>query len=87
MALLPLLKSLTREQLQSRKEQAVRFTRDVPGDPDRAEEIADESLEDYAELIDASFHEHGIPSYFIDRRRPAAYHPLPQVVRVNRLEF
>jgi hypothetical protein len=28
---------------------AVRFTRDVLQDPDRAEEIADESLEDYAE--------------------------------------
>jgi hypothetical protein len=42
-------KSLTREQLQSRKEQAVRFTREVLGDPDRAEEIEEESLEDYAE--------------------------------------
>jgi hypothetical protein len=36
----------TREQLQSRKEQAVRFTRDGPNDPERAEEIADEGLED-----------------------------------------
>jgi hypothetical protein len=43
------MKSLTREQLQSRKEKAIRFTRDVLGDPDRADEIADESLEDYAE--------------------------------------
>ena len=43
------MKSLTRDQLQSRKEQAVRFTRDVLGDPDRADEIADESLDDYAE--------------------------------------
>ena len=43
------MKSLTREQLQSRKEQAVRFTRDVLGEPDRAEEIEDESLDDYAE--------------------------------------
>jgi hypothetical protein len=41
-------KALTREQLQARKEQAVRFTSDVLEDPDRAEEIADESLEDYA---------------------------------------
>lgn len=32
-------KVLTPEQLQSRKEQAVRFTRDVLGDPERAEEI------------------------------------------------
>jgi hypothetical protein len=42
-------KTLSREQLQSRKEQAVRFTRDVLGDSDRADEIADESLDDYAE--------------------------------------
>src|SRR5262249_58583956 len=34
----------------------------------------------YSQLIDASFREHNIP-YFIDRRRPAAHHPLPQVVR------
>jgi hypothetical protein len=42
-------KTLTREKLQSRKDQAVRFTRDVVGDPDRAAEIQDESLEDYAQ--------------------------------------
>lgn len=42
-------KTLTRRQLESRKEKAVRFTRDVVDDPDRAEEIAGESLEDYAE--------------------------------------
>jgi len=41
-------KVLTREQLGSRKEKAVRFTRDVLGDPEPAEEVADESLEDYA---------------------------------------
>jgi Skp family chaperone for outer membrane proteins len=40
---------LTRGQLQARKDKAVRFTRDVLGDPARAEEIEDESLEDYAE--------------------------------------
>jgi len=40
---------LTRDQLQSRKEQAVRFVRDVLGDPERAGEIADERLDDYAE--------------------------------------
>jgi len=45
----PNMKALTREQLQSRKEQAVRFVRDVLGDPERAEEIEEESLEDYAE--------------------------------------
>ena len=43
------MKALTRDQLQARKEKAVRFTRDVLGDPDRADEIADESLEDYAQ--------------------------------------
>ena len=43
------MKTLTRKQLESRKAQAVRFTRDVLDDPDRAEEIEDESLEDYAE--------------------------------------
>jgi hypothetical protein len=41
-------KTLTRDQVESRKEKAVRFTRDVVDDADRAEEIADESLEDYA---------------------------------------
>ena len=42
-------KTLTREQLQSRKDRAVQFTRDVAGDPDRADEIEDESLDDYAQ--------------------------------------
>jgi hypothetical protein len=42
-------KTLTREQLQSRKDQAVRFTQNVLQDPARADETADESLEDYAE--------------------------------------
>src|SRR5256885_2445599 len=37
-------------------------------------------LDNYAELIDASFREHAIP-YFVDRRRAAAHHPVPQVVR------
>ena len=43
------MKQLTREQVQSRKDKAVRFTRDVLGDPDRADQIEDEELEDYAE--------------------------------------
>ena len=43
------MKTLTRKQLESRKAQAVRFTRDVLDDPDRADEIEDESLEEYAE--------------------------------------
>ena len=43
------MKTLTRAQLEKRKEQAVRFVRDVKGDSDRADEIEDESLESYAE--------------------------------------
>jgi hypothetical protein len=43
------VKSLTRDQLASRKAQALRFTRDVLGDPERADEIEAETLEDYAE--------------------------------------
>lgn len=42
------MKTLTREQLEGRKEKAVRFVEDVLDDPDRADEIAAESLEDYA---------------------------------------
>ncbi|MDP9173572.1 MAG: PD-(D/E)XK nuclease family protein [Planctomycetota bacterium] len=36
--------------------------------------------EDYRDLIDASFREHGIP-FFADRRRTAAYHPLLRLIR------
>ncbi|MBZ5514851.1 MAG: hypothetical protein LAN62_08405 [Acidobacteriia bacterium] len=43
------MKTLTRKQLESRKAKAVRFTRDVLGDVDRADEIDDESLQEYAE--------------------------------------
>jgi len=43
------MKRLTRKQLESRKAKAVRFTRDVRDDPDRADEIEDESLDEYAE--------------------------------------
>ena len=43
------MKQLTRDQIQARKEQAARFTETVQGDPDRAQEIRDESLEDYAQ--------------------------------------
>lgn len=43
------MKTLSREQLERRKAQAVRFTRDVLGDDDRADEIEDESLQDYAD--------------------------------------
>ncbi|HVT88615.1 MAG TPA: PD-(D/E)XK nuclease family protein, partial [Tepidisphaeraceae bacterium] len=37
-------------------------------------------LDDYHELINASFSEHEIP-YFVDRRRTAAHHPLLQFTR------
>jgi hypothetical protein len=42
-------KTLSRDQVQSRKDKAVRFVHDVLHDPDRADEIEEESLEDYAE--------------------------------------
>jgi hypothetical protein len=42
-------KALTREQLQGRKEKAVRFLRDVKDEPELADEIEEESLEAYAE--------------------------------------
>jgi predicted RNase H-like nuclease (RuvC/YqgF family) len=42
------MKRLTRDQIQARKEQAARFTETMLGDPKRAQEIRDESLEDYA---------------------------------------
>jgi len=43
------MKSLTRKQLTARKAQAVRFVRNVLDDDDKADDIEDESLEDYAE--------------------------------------
>jgi hypothetical protein len=42
------VKRLSRDQAEGRKEKAVRFTDNVLDDPDRADEIADESVEDYA---------------------------------------
>ncbi len=36
--------------------------------------------DDYRDLIDASFREHGI-QYFVDRRRTAAHHPLLRLIR------
>jgi hypothetical protein len=42
------MKALTREQLESRKAKAVRLLRDIKEDDDRADEIEDESVEDYA---------------------------------------
>lgn len=43
------MKTLTRKQLEARKAKAVRFTRDVLGDSDRADEVEDELLEEYAD--------------------------------------
>lgn len=43
------MKRLRREQVESRKEKAARFTETVLGDSERAHEIRDESVEDYAE--------------------------------------
>ena len=37
------------------------------------------SEEEYRDLIDASFREHGIP-FFMDRRRSASHHPLLRLV-------
>jgi hypothetical protein len=42
------MKTLTRKQLEARKGRAVRFTRDVLDDSDRADEIENQSIEDYA---------------------------------------
>ena len=39
---------MTYAQVEARKEKAVRFLRDVVGDDDRADEVEDESVEDYA---------------------------------------
>jgi hypothetical protein len=43
------MKALTREQLEKRKEKAVRFARDVREDDELADEIEGETLEEYAE--------------------------------------
>lgn len=43
------MRQLSRKQVESRKAKAVKFTQSVLGDPDRAAEIAAESLEDYAQ--------------------------------------
>lgn len=43
------MKTLTRKQPESRKAQAVRLIRDVLGNDDKADDIEDETLEDYAE--------------------------------------
>jgi TolA-binding protein len=43
------VKRLAPDQVQARKDQAARFTENVLGDPGRAQEIRDESIEEYAE--------------------------------------
>ena len=42
-------KILTREQAQSRKDQAARFAENVLDDPDNADDIASEDLDDWVE--------------------------------------
>lgn len=42
------MKRLSRAQIEGRKEKAARFTETVLGDSERADEIRDESVEDYA---------------------------------------
>ena len=44
-----MVKSLTREQVQSRKDKAVRFLEDVLDDPERAAEVEAEDVESYAD--------------------------------------
>ena len=41
-------RKLTYQQVRARKEKAARFLRDVLDDPDRADEVEAESVEDYA---------------------------------------
>jgi hypothetical protein len=55
--------TLTREQVERRKDQAVKFTRDVVGDPDRADEIEGESLESYAERRKLKLENPTMPHY------------------------
>lgn len=55
------MKTLSRDQLEKRKEKAARFVEDVLGDPDRADEIRDEGLEVYAERRKLYIAENPIP--------------------------
>src|SRR5205814_3283314 len=54
----------------------------APGKDFRLRDIAVlvRDIDDYDELIAASFREHDIP-YFVDRRRSAGHHPLLQFTR------
>lgn len=79
------MKKLTREQVESRKRQAVRFVRDVVGDPDRADEIADESLEDYAARRKIQISNPSRKERIMAKRKSApSYNDL--VDRINELE-
>jgi ATP-dependent helicase/nuclease subunit B len=42
--------------------------------------VLSRDINDYADLLEAAFAEHGIP-YFLDRRRTVAHHPLLQLLR------
>ena len=65
-------KALTRDQVEGRKEKAARFTETVLRDPDRADEIRDESVEDYAERRKFQI---------INPRRPSMAHKSPEELR------
>lgn len=62
------MKTLTRAQVEQRKEKAVRFTRDVLQDSDRADEIAEESVEDYAERKRIKIQNPGRMCYMASKR-------------------
>jgi len=47
--IVPVMKELTRGQIAARQEKAVQFTDKVRDDPDRADEIADMTVEEYAQ--------------------------------------
>ena len=61
---------------------AARHIRAMPGTGIRFRDMAVlvRDIDQYEELINASFREHEIP-YFVDRRRSAAHHPLIQFTR------
>jgi hypothetical protein len=59
------------DQLQSRKEKAVSFTRDVLGDPDRTEEIAEEQRALAGRNCSISGSQEFLNKSLIRKRRPS----------------
>jgi hypothetical protein len=70
-------KALSRDQVESRKEAAVRFTEDVLHDPDRAAEIEDESVDEYAERKGIEIIDRANPT---ERRKIKLLNPTMQLV-------